>query len=71
MRYYPWSLLFLLTEQAQAIYADINHELPIRQDIKASGLVGSWGNIKGDINSVQQLYSHLAIADSIIADTSW
>ncbi|WP_181902127.1 extracellular solute-binding protein [Thalassotalea euphylliae] len=62
---------FLLTEQAQEMYADINHELPIRRDIQASGLVGSWGDFKGDIDSVQQLYSHLAAADSIIADTSW
>ena len=64
-------LEFLLTEQAQTMYSNINHELPIRQDIQASELVRSWGEFKGDINSVAKLYQNIEAADRIIADAGW
>ncbi|REL30630.1 extracellular solute-binding protein [Thalassotalea euphylliae] len=62
---------FLLTEQAQTMYSNINHELPIRQDIQASELVRSWGDFKADIDSVAKLYQHLDAADRIIDSTGW
>ena len=36
-------LEFLAGDRAQEIYARQNHEYPIRQDIKVSEIVKSWG----------------------------
>lgn len=39
---------FLTSEPAQFVYAQDNHEYPVREGVKLSGLVGSWGKPKLD-----------------------
>ena len=39
---------FLVSEEAQKIYAEVNFEYPIRDDIAASQLVQSWGSFSPD-----------------------
>ena len=39
---------FLAGDKAQKIYASVNHEYPIRDDVKLSALVGAWGPLKAD-----------------------
>ncbi len=39
---------FLLSDEAQAIYAETNFEFPIMPGVEASDLVQSWGELKAD-----------------------
>ena len=39
---------FLAGDKAQKIYASVNYEYPVRDDIKVSDLVGAWGSLKAD-----------------------
>ncbi len=46
---------FLVSEQAQKIYAEVNFEYPIRQDIAASARVESWGDFTADTISLDRI----------------
>ena len=39
---------FLASDAAQAIYAETNHEFPVKEGVKRSALVESWGNFTAD-----------------------
>jgi len=39
---------FLVSVQAQKLYAEINMEYPVREGVKASKIVASWGNFSAD-----------------------
>jgi len=39
---------FLVSEQAQQMYAETNMEYPVREGVKVSELVASWGKFKAD-----------------------
>jgi len=39
---------FLVSVQAQKLYAEINMEYPVREGVKASEIVASWGNFSAD-----------------------
>ena len=39
---------FLLSEEAQSIYAETNYEFPVRPDVPPSDLVASWGALSPD-----------------------
>lgn len=41
-------LEFLTSPEVQKVYAAENYEFPVRDDIEAEGLVGSWGDFKED-----------------------
>ena len=41
-------LEFLSSDQAQALYAELNMECPVKAGIKPSKLVQSWGEFKAD-----------------------
>lgn len=62
---------FLLTEEAQAVYSEINHEWPIRADIEVGELLGSWGQFESDKKAIRSLYKYLPAADKIIAESGW
>lgn len=62
---------FLLTEEAQVIYSEINHEWPIRADIKVGDLLNSWGQFESDKKVIRNVYQHLPMADKIIAESGW
>ena len=62
---------FLLTEEAQAIYSAINHELPVRSDIELGQLMRSWGQFDADKKAIRHLSHYLEKADSIIAESGW
>lgn len=39
---------FLVSEEAQQMYAEVNMEYPVREGVKRSDLVASWGDFKSD-----------------------
>ncbi|MCT2538516.1 Fe(3+) ABC transporter substrate-binding protein [Sedimentimonas flavescens] len=39
---------FLASDEAQAIYAETNHEFPVKDGVKRSALVESWGDFTAD-----------------------
>ena len=39
---------FLVSEEAQKMYADVNMEYPVRDGVERSDLVASWGDFKAD-----------------------
>ena len=39
---------FLVLEQAQRVYAEINHEFPVVPGVATSDLVASWGTFTAD-----------------------
>jgi len=46
---------FLSSDEAQKIYAEINHEYPVKDGVPWSGLVKSWGELKPDSLSLDQV----------------
>ena len=57
---------FMTSEPAQFVYAQDNHEYPIRADVKASGLVESWGKPKLDEIALAEVSQHQAKAVELI-----
>lgn len=41
-------LEYLSGDEAQAIYAELNHEYPVKEDVEFSELLKSWGTFKAD-----------------------
>ena len=62
---------FLLTEDIQKYYAQVNHEFPVRKGLSATGIVASWGKVKFDTDSLGNLYKHNQAAIELIENTSW
>ena len=46
---------WLSGKEAQAIYAEVNHEYPVHKDVKPSALVASWGTFKADDLGMEEL----------------
>lgn len=46
---------FLTSEKAQKIYAEVNHEYPVKPGVAASSLVQSWGAFKSDPVSLEEI----------------
>ncbi len=57
---------FLVSEEAQKIYADVNFEYPIRQDIAASPQVKSWGDFTADKLSLDRIATLRKRASEIV-----
>lgn len=62
---------FLTTKVAQRIYANSNHEYPIRNDVKMSQLLSSWGLFKPDEKSLTRLYQYHDEAQKLIQKYAW
>ncbi len=48
---------FLVSKEAQTIYASIVNEYPVRTDVEASDLVKSWGELKPDMLPLEKIAS--------------
>jgi len=49
---------FLITKDAQKLYAETNMEYPVRTDVMPSKLVASWGNFKADSLPLETIAKH-------------
>lgn len=49
---------FLVSEEAQKMYADVNMEYPVREGVERSDLVASWGDFKADQVPLTTIANH-------------
>jgi iron(III) transport system substrate-binding protein len=49
---------FLTAEKAQQMYAEVNYEYPVKEGVKRSELVASWGEFIADDVSLDDVASH-------------
>jgi len=65
-------LEYLSSEKAQAMYADLNMEYPVKAGVPASAMVTSWGDYKGDdvaLNKIaEQRKTALKLVDKVKFD---
>jgi iron(III) transport system substrate-binding protein len=57
---------FLVSDSAQQLYAETNMEYPVREGVKLSELVASWGQFKADTLSLETIAKHRKIALKLI-----
>jgi len=57
---------FLVSEKAQQMYAETNMEYPVREGVKVSDLVASWGNFKSDKISLEEIAKNRASAIKLL-----
>lgn len=62
---------YFVSEQAQKLLAEINHESAILQDITDSTIVESWGNFKEDSMSLTDIAKHNIDAIKIADKAGW
>lgn len=62
---------FLLSQEAQSLFAEANYEYPINPKVKASGTVASWGEFKEDSVSLNALGKNNAEAIKIFDQVGW
>ncbi len=62
---------FLAGEEAQAWYAEVNNEFPVRADVPASELLQSWGTFKADNLALEELGIHNAEAVRLMDRAGW
>lgn len=59
-------LEFLSSDTAQTMYAENNHEYPIKADVAASALVSSWGDFKKDELPLNDIATYRAQASRMV-----
>ena len=62
---------FLTTDEAQRIYAEINHEYPLKPGVAQSETVKSFGELKPDTLSLTDIASHRAKASELIDEVGF
>ncbi|OGT72489.1 MAG: Fe(3+) ABC transporter substrate-binding protein [Gammaproteobacteria bacterium RIFCSPLOWO2_02_FULL_57_10] len=62
---------FMVSEEAQAWYAEVNNEFPVRSDVAASEVLQSWGTFKADDIALEELGIHNAEAVRIMDRAGW
>lgn len=53
---------FLVSEQAQQMYAETNMEYPVRAGVKKSAMIAAWGDFKADTLSLETIAANRKIA---------
>ena len=64
-------LEFLISPEAQEIFARANYEFPVRPDAKADPIVAAWGSFKADSLNVATLGQHNAEAVMMMDRAGW
>ena len=64
-------LEFLAGEEAQAWYAEHNHEFPVRADVPVSDTLRQWGEFKADQLELSKLGIHNASAVRLMDRAGW
>jgi len=59
-------LAFLTSDKAQALYAELNMEYPVKAGVPASDMVKSWGEFKEDDIELSKVASHIKSAMTLI-----
>lgn len=64
-------LEFLASDTAQQIYADVNFEYPVKQDIKVNPILAQWGEFKADQIQLDLLGEYNAAAVRLMDRAGW
>ena len=62
---------YLVSDEAQAWYAEANHEYPIRKDVPVSKTLAAWGEFKADSLGLDKLGKHNADAVKLMDRAGW
>ena len=62
---------FMLSEQAQELYAELNFEYPVRAGVAPSALVASWGDFQADTIPLTQIGELRGEALKIVEETGF
>ncbi len=62
---------FLSSDKAQSMYAEINFEYPVKQGVKRSELVASWGDFKADTLSLDEIAAHHETAIKLLDEVQF
>lgn len=64
-------LEYLSGDKAQKVYAEANHEYPVKEGVERSALVSSWGEFKADSISLEKIAEHHAKALQLIDEVKF
>jgi iron(III) transport system substrate-binding protein len=64
-------LSYLLTEDAQRWYAEVNNEYPVRPDTEAASVLQAWGEFQADGLNLSELGEHNADAVRLMDRAGW
>jgi iron(III) transport system substrate-binding protein len=62
---------FLVSDEAQAMYAAANYEHPANPAVKPVDLVASWGTLTPDSANVEEVARNLKLAAQIVAEVGY
>ncbi|SCZ68343.1 Fe(3+) ABC transporter substrate-binding protein [Thiohalomonas denitrificans] len=62
---------FLVSDEAQAWYAEVNHEYPVKADVAWSETLQSWGSFKADDVNMAKLGEYNAEAVKLMDRAGW
>lgn len=62
---------FLASDEAQSLYAELNHEYPVNPDVAASELVSSWGSFKADPLPLAEVAALRADASRLVDEVGY
>ncbi|UUM30184.1 Fe(3+) ABC transporter substrate-binding protein [Vibrio japonicus] len=62
---------FLSDNTAQALYAEVNFEYPVKEGVKRSELVASWGDFKADTISLDTIADHHEAAIKLLDEVKF
>ena len=57
---------FLSGDKAQKIYASVNHEYPVRDNVPLSKLIASWGDLKADTLALGDIAKYRKLASELV-----
>jgi len=57
---------FLVSDKGQEMYAEVNHEYPVKEGVPWSELVHSWGTFKADPISLNEIAAHRKRASELV-----
>ena len=57
---------FLASDKAQQMYADMNYEYPVKEDVQPSGVVASWGEFEADDLPLNEIAKHREAAVKMV-----
>lgn len=64
-------LEFLVSDKGQEMYAEVNHEYPVKEGVPWSEFVQSWGTFKADPISLNEIAAHRKRASELVDKVSF
>ncbi|WED22259.1 Fe(3+) ABC transporter substrate-binding protein [Vibrio sp. JC009] len=62
---------FLTGDKAQQMYAEVNYEYPVKEGVKRSALVESWGDFTADTLKLEEIAKHHATAVKLVDEVKF